>query len=204
MSSRRSPGSARRWTSWPTIRCLTRSWCGQAPPIPASRWCCCEKSSSNLPETELVQVDTEWVQRFHAILDIVRQAIVIGSARCSARRSSSSSATRFASTSRTGARKSRSRSSSARAMVSCGARSCGPASGTACSVGLLAIGLVSYGLYPARAAPRTARRALPERHHRAQLSMSGKSARSSVSACCLGLVGSWFAAARHMRRIEPR
>ena len=34
---------------------------------------------SNLPETEHVQVDTEWVQRFHAILDIVRQAILIGS-----------------------------------------------------------------------------------------------------------------------------
>ena len=30
-------------------------------------------------ETELVQVDTEWVQRFHAILDIVREAILIGS-----------------------------------------------------------------------------------------------------------------------------
>jgi cell division protein FtsX len=34
----------------------------------------------NLPETEYVQVDTEWVQRFHAILDIVRQAILIGAA----------------------------------------------------------------------------------------------------------------------------
>ena len=33
---------------------------------------------SNLPETEVVQVDTDWVQRFHAILDIVRQAILIG------------------------------------------------------------------------------------------------------------------------------
>mgnify|MGYP001813648422 CR=1 FL=1 len=35
---------------------------------------------ANLPETEHVQVDTEWVQRFHAILDIVRQAIAIGAA----------------------------------------------------------------------------------------------------------------------------
>ena len=32
----------------------------------------------SLPETALVQVDTEWVQRFHAILEIVRQAIMIG------------------------------------------------------------------------------------------------------------------------------
>ncbi len=33
-----------------------------------------------LPETVAVQVDTEWVQRFHAILDIVDQGIGIGAA----------------------------------------------------------------------------------------------------------------------------
>jgi cell division transport system permease protein len=32
----------------------------------------------NLPETDLIQADTEWVQRFHAILDILRRAIAIG------------------------------------------------------------------------------------------------------------------------------
>ena len=37
-----------------------------------------QEELANLPESDLVQVDTEWVQRFHAILDIVRQAIVIG------------------------------------------------------------------------------------------------------------------------------
>ena len=39
-----------------------------------------QEELQNLPETEHVQVDTEWVQRFHAILDIVRQAIAIGAA----------------------------------------------------------------------------------------------------------------------------
>jgi len=39
-----------------------------------------QEEIGNLPETDLVQVDTEWVQRFHAILDIVRKAIAIGSA----------------------------------------------------------------------------------------------------------------------------
>ncbi len=39
-----------------------------------------QEEISNLPETDHVQVDTEWVQRFHAILDIVRQAIAIGAA----------------------------------------------------------------------------------------------------------------------------
>ena len=32
----------------------------------------------NLPETDLIQIDTEWVQRLHAILEILRQAIIIG------------------------------------------------------------------------------------------------------------------------------
>ena len=39
-----------------------------------------QEEIGNLPETELVQIDTEWVQRFQAILDIVRQAIAIGAA----------------------------------------------------------------------------------------------------------------------------
>ncbi len=32
----------------------------------------------NLPEADFVQVDTEWVQRFHAILSILERAITIG------------------------------------------------------------------------------------------------------------------------------
>ena len=39
-----------------------------------------QEELTNLPESEHVQIDTEWVQRFHAILDIVRQAIAIGAA----------------------------------------------------------------------------------------------------------------------------
>jgi cell division transport system permease protein len=34
----------------------------------------------NLPETDFVQVDTEWVRRFHAILDILQRSIAIGAA----------------------------------------------------------------------------------------------------------------------------
>jgi cell division transport system permease protein len=37
-------------------------------------------SSSNLPEADIVQVDTEWVRRFHAILDILQRSIAIGAA----------------------------------------------------------------------------------------------------------------------------
>ena len=39
-----------------------------------------QQELGNLPETEHVQIDTEWVQRFHAILDIVREAIALGAA----------------------------------------------------------------------------------------------------------------------------
>lgn len=39
-----------------------------------------QEEIGNLPEIDFVQVDTEWVQRFHAILDIVRKAIAIGAA----------------------------------------------------------------------------------------------------------------------------
>ena len=37
-----------------------------------------QEELANLPETELVQVDTEWVQRFHAILAILERAILMG------------------------------------------------------------------------------------------------------------------------------
>jgi cell division transport system permease protein len=37
-----------------------------------------QEEISNLPEVDFVQIDTDWVQRFHAILDIARQAIAIG------------------------------------------------------------------------------------------------------------------------------
>ena len=47
-----------------------------------------QEELGNLPEADLVQVDTEWVQRFHAILDIVRQAICIGAALLGSRSSS--------------------------------------------------------------------------------------------------------------------
>lgn len=39
-----------------------------------------QEEIENLPEVDFVQVDTDWVQRFHAILDIARQAIAIGAA----------------------------------------------------------------------------------------------------------------------------
>ena len=37
-----------------------------------------QEEIGNLPEIEFVQADTDWVRRFHAILDVVRQAIAIG------------------------------------------------------------------------------------------------------------------------------
>ena len=39
-----------------------------------------DEELGNLPEADFVQVDTEWVQRFLAILDILQKAVAIGSA----------------------------------------------------------------------------------------------------------------------------
>jgi cell division transport system permease protein len=39
-----------------------------------------QEEIGNLPEVDFVEADTEWVQRFHAILEIVQKAIAIGAA----------------------------------------------------------------------------------------------------------------------------
>ena len=39
-----------------------------------------QEEIGNLPEVDFVQADTDWVQRFHAILEIVQKAIAIGAA----------------------------------------------------------------------------------------------------------------------------
>jgi cell division transport system permease protein len=42
--------------------------------------CLLNEELGNLPEADIVQVDTEWVRRFHAILDILQRSIAIGAA----------------------------------------------------------------------------------------------------------------------------
>jgi cell division transport system permease protein len=69
--------------------------------------------------------------------------------------------------------------------------------------GLLALGLVSYGLHALE--PPVARLAGLYNSDFAVLSLDLRESLLIVAAgVFLGLAGSWIAASRHMRRIEPR
>lgn len=161
-----------------------------------------QEELGNLPEADIVQVDTEWVQRFHAILDIVRQAIVIGASLLGVaiiviigntirldiqNRSEEIEVTKLIGASNAFVRRPFLWSGFWYGLFG----------------GLLALGLVQYGMYLLeRPAARLA-----------GLYQSGVAVLSFTLVeglillgigVMLGLVGSWFAAARHMRRIEPR
>ena len=69
--------------------------------------------------------------------------------------------------------------------------------------GLLAVGLVHYGLYLLE--QPVARLAGLYQSGIVVMSLSARETLVVVGiGVTLGLIGSWFAAARHMRRIEPR
>jgi cell division transport system permease protein len=161
-----------------------------------------QEELGNLPEADIVQVDTEWVQRFHAILDIVKQAIVIGASLLGVaiiviigntirldiqNRSEEIEVTKLIGASNAFVRRPFLWSGFWYGLFG----------------GLLALGLVQYGMYLLeRPAARLA-----------GLYQSGVAVLSFTLVealillgigVMLGLVGSWFAVARHMRRIEPR
>ncbi len=157
---------------------------------------------SNLPETEVVQVDTDWVQRFHAILDIVQQAILIGSILLGA-----AIIVIIGNTIRLDIQNRREEIEVTKLIGASNAFVRRPFLWTGFWYGLLggllAIGLVSLGLH-----------LLDEPIGRlANMYQSGtqvvrfdlREIGSIIGVGVgLGLVGSWFAATRHMRRIEPR
>lgn len=157
---------------------------------------------ANLPEADFVQVDTEWVQRFLAILDMLRQAIGIGSALLAAaivviigntirldiqNRSEEIEVTKLIGASNAFVR---------RPFLYSGLW-------YGLGGGLLALGLVAYGLY-AIDGPATRLAGL----YGSSFSVLALDLRESLAivgtGVGLGLAGSWLAAARHMRRIEPR
>ena len=157
---------------------------------------------ANLPETELVQVDTEWVQRFHAILDIVRQAILIGSSLLGA-----AIIVIIGNTIRLDIQNRREEIEVTKLIGASNGFVRRPFLWTGFWYGLLggllAIGLVAYGLYLLQ--PPIARLAGLYQSGVTVLSFDLREVGAIVGiGVFLGLVGSWFAAARHMRRIEPK
>ena len=156
----------------------------------------------NLPEADFVQVDTEWVQRFHAILDILERAIAIGAALLAA-----AIIVIIGNTIRLDIQNRREEIEVTKLIGASNAFVRRPflyiGMWYGLGGGLLALALVRYGLY-----------ALDEPVRRLSglysnpfsvLALNLPESLVIVGAgMTLGLLGSWLAATRHMRRIEPR
>ncbi len=161
-----------------------------------------QEELANLPETEHVQVDTEWVQRFHAILDIVRQAIAIGAALLGI-----AIVVIIGNTVRLDIENRREEIEVTKLIGASNAFVRRPFLWTGFWYGLfgglMALALVYYGLYLLEGP--VARLSGLYQSNIAVASMSLAEAGAIVGiGIFLGLFGSWFTAARHMRRIEPR
>ncbi len=161
-----------------------------------------QEELGNLPEAEHVQVDTEWVQRFHAILDIVRQAIAIGAVLLGA-----AIVVIIGNTIRLDIENRREEIEVTKLIGASNAFVRRPFLWTGFWYGLLgglmALALVYYGLFLLQGP--VARLAGLYQSNIAIASMDLVEAAAIVgTGIILGLFGSWFTAARHMRRIEPR
>jgi cell division transport system permease protein len=161
-----------------------------------------QEELANLPETEHVQVDTEWVQRFHAILDIVRQAIAIGAALLGI-----AIIVVIGNTIRLDIENRRDEIEVTKLIGASNAFVRRPFLWTGFWYGLfgglMALALVYYGLYLLQGPVE--RLAGLYQGNIAIAAMGAAEAGAIVGVgVFLGLAGSWFTAARHMRRIEPR
>lgn len=161
-----------------------------------------QEEIGNLPETDHVQVDTEWVQRFHAILDIVRQAIAIGAALLGV-----AIVVIIGNTIRLDIENRRDEIEVTKLIGATNSFVRRPFLWTGFWYGLLgglmALALVHYGLYMLE--DPVARLSGLYQSNIAVSSLDLKESATIVGiGVFLGLFSSWVTAARHMRRIEPR
>jgi cell division transport system permease protein len=161
-----------------------------------------QEELSNLPETEHVQVDTEWVQRFHAILDIVRQAIAIGAALLGI-----AIVVIIGNTIRLDIENRRDEIEVTKLIGASNAFVRRPFLWTGFWYGvfggLMALALVYYGLFLLQGPVSRLAGLYQSNIAIAAMSLQEAAAITGVG-IFLGLFGSWFTTARHMRRIEPR
>jgi cell division transport system permease protein len=161
-----------------------------------------QEELGNMPEADAVQVDTEWVQRFHAILDILRRAIVIGASLLGV-----AIVIIIGNTIRLDIQNRREEIEVTKLIGASNAFVRRPFLWSGfwyglCG-GLLAVGLVHYGLYLLE--QPVARLAGLYNSGIVVMSLSANETLTVIGiGVALGLTGSWFAAARHMRQIEPR
>ncbi len=156
----------------------------------------------NLPETDFVQVDTEWVQRFLAILDILQRAVFMGSALLGA-----AIVVVIGNTIRLDIQNRREEIEVTKLIGASNAFVRRPFlySGLWYGLGggLLALGLIAYGLYALKQ-PVARLSGLYDSTFTVLALDWDESLLILGTGVLLGLIGSWVAAARHMRRIEPR
>lgn len=161
-----------------------------------------EEELGNLPEIDFVQVDTEWVQRFLAILDILQRAIGIGAVLLGG-----AIIIIIGNTIRLDIENRREEIEVTKLIGASNAFVRRPFlySGVWYGLGggLTALALVGYGLYSLK--PAVARLSGLYGSNFEILALSLRESGGIVgTGVLLGLLGSWIAAARHMRRIEPR
>ncbi len=161
-----------------------------------------QEEIANLPESDYVQVDTEWVQRFHAILDIVRQAIGVGAALLGV-----AIVVIIGNTIRLDIENRRDEIEVTKLIGATNAFVRRPFLWTGFWYGLLggsmALALVHYGLYLLQEPVARLSGLYQSNIALASLNLVESAAIIGIGVF-LGLFGSWITAARHMRRIEPR
>lgn len=156
----------------------------------------------NLPEADFVQVDTEWVQRFLAILDMLRQAVLIGAVLLGV-----AIVVIIGNTIRLDIQNRREEIEVTKLIGASNAFVRRPFlySGFWYGLGggLLALGLVAYGLHAFREPAARLAGLYGSSFSPLSLDIRESGLILTVSVL-LGLFGSWLAATRHMRQIEPR
>ncbi len=156
----------------------------------------------NLPETDYVQADTDWVQRFHAILDIVRQAIAIGAGLLGI-----AIVVIIGNTIRLDIENRREEIEVTKLIGASNAFVRRPFLWTGFWYGLfgglLALALVRYGLFLLEGPVARLAGLYQSNIVISSLGIEESAAIVGIGVF-LGLFGSWFTTARHMRRIEPR
>lgn len=161
-----------------------------------------QEELGNLPEADLVQVDTEWVRRFHAILEILQRAIMMLAGLLGA-----AILVIIGNTIRLDIENRREEIEVTKLIGASNAFVRQPFlySGFwyGLAGGLSALALVGYGL-AALAAPVARLAGLYDSSFVMQALNLQESLLIVGTGVVLGLLGSWLATARHMRRIEPR
>lgn len=161
-----------------------------------------QEEIGNLPETDYVQADTDWVQRFHAILDIVRQAIAIGATLLGI-----AIIVIIGNTIRLDIENRRDEIEVTKLIGASNAFVRRPFLWTGFWYGLfgglLALALVRYGLFLLEGPVARLAGLYQSNIVISSLGIEESAAIVGIGVF-LGLFGSWFTTARHMRKIEPR